>query len=119
MSASDALFTLEFIDRLKKRDERFVALETYIKLETELKDSLALKLVLEQVGEQAAEALEQLAEVSPSDTKKIVELQAKVYRARFIHRSLNDAIEMGKIAEKSLSEDQRIDLIPEDDNYAN
>lgn len=106
----EELLTLQQIEKLKQQDERFRDLDARLILENELRSSVALKLVLETAAEQAAGALEALADVDPTDTKKIINLQAKVQRARFIARTLNAVIRKGEFAEQSINEEQAIQL---------
>ena len=82
----EKLLTVENIERLKQQDERFRDLDLRLLIEKELRESVALKLIREVAGEQAEQALEALSEVDPTDTQKIIRLQATVYRARFIAR---------------------------------
>lgn len=110
LNVDEKLLTPERIERLKQQDVRFRDLDLRLKIEQELRDSAALKLILEAAGEQAAEALEELAEVDPTDIKMITRLQAKVMRARFIARTLNAVIRRGEIAEESLNEEPNIPL---------
>ena len=105
---SEELLTPELIDRLKKQDARFRDLDLRLKVEQELRDSTCLRVVLDAAAEQAAEALELLADVNPDDTKMIVRLQARVTRARFIAKTLNAVIRRGEAAEKSINEEQTI-----------
>ena len=110
LEIDEKFLTSEYIERLKKQDPRINELDLMVRLETELRESLALKIVLEAASEQAAEALEELAAVAPTDTDKIIRYQAKVYRARFIARTLNNILEKGRMAEQSLNDEQAIEL---------
>lgn len=104
------LITPEVIERLKSRDSRLQAVDMMLQIEKELNSSIALKLILERAADEAAEALEKLAGVSPTDTQQIINLQAKVYRARFIAKTLNYACNKGYEAEQSLSEEAVVEL---------
>lgn len=113
----DNLITPEVIERLKSRDARLEAIDVMLRIEKELDSSLALKLVLDRAAEEAAVALEKLADVDPSDTKQIVYLQAKVFRARFIAKTINYACLKGDEAERSLGEESVVELdAPEQDS---
>lgn len=115
MEISEELLTPEFIERVKRQDKRFFDVDLRLKVEQELRDSTCLRLVLDAVAEQAAEALEKLAEVPPDDTKMVVRLQACVMRARFIAKTLNAVIRRGEAAEKSINEEQNT-INPEEIN---
>lgn len=110
VNVDEKLLTVEQIERLKQQDPRFRDFDLRLKIEKELRESVALKLVLDAAGEQAAEALEELAEVDPTNTNLIIRMQARVARARFIARTLNAAIHRGEIAEESLQEEPNIPL---------
>lgn len=106
----EELLSAKQIERLKQQDPRLRDLDLRLIVEQELISSTALQVVLQAAGEQAAEALEALASIDPTDTKKIINLQAVVQRARFIARTLNAVIRKGEQAEQSILEDQQINL---------
>lgn len=106
---NQGLITPEYIERMKATDDRLKAIDIMIQLEQELDKSLALKLVLEKASEDAAIALEKLAEADPTDYNLIRRLQAEVYRARFIAKTINKAVYKGALAEQSLGEEVVID----------
>lgn len=106
----EELLSLKQIERLKQQDERFRDLDLRLIVEQELRSSTALKIILEAAGEQAAVALEGLADVNPTNTNEVIRLQAIVQRARFIARTLNAVISKGELAEQSLNEEQTIQL---------
>jgi hypothetical protein len=97
--------TPELIERLKSRDERVAALDQALAIDTELRSSPIIRVLLEEAAKEKAAALDDLAEVSPSDTRKIIDLQAKVYFAKFIERVLMDRLRRGYVAEQSLHEE--------------
>jgi hypothetical protein len=106
----EELLTTDFIDRLKKNDQRFADFDVRLKIEQELRDSICLKVIFEACSEDSAMALEQLAEVDPTDVKAITSLQCRIQRTRFIARTLNKVIQRGEVAEQSLKEEQVISL---------
>lgn len=109
----DELLSLKQIEHLKQQDDRFRDLDLRLIVENELKSSIALQVVLAAAGEQAAEALEALANVDPTDIKKITSLQCRVQRARFIANTLNSVLRKGVLAEQSLNDEQAIQLTEE------
>lgn len=106
----EELLSLKQIESLKQQDERFRDLDLRLIVEQELRSSVALQVVLKAAGEQAAEALEALAAVDPTDTQKIVRLQAAVFRARFIARTFNSVLRKGELAEQSIIDDTALNL---------
>lgn len=103
---TEPLFSAEDIERLKQRDERLRDIDLMFQIEKELRESVALSLVLEKASEDADVALEALADCDPSDVKQIIALQARIYRDRFIRRTLNMVLERGHAAERSIREDE-------------
>lgn len=106
---NEELLTPEFIERIKQRDQRFRDIDLRLQIEQELRDNVSLKIVLEAISEQAAEALEALAIVAPNDLNRIVFLQATVQRARIIAKTLNTVIRRGEIAEANINEEQQLE----------
>lgn len=95
--------TPELIEEWKARDERIAAIALADDVRDEIEKSKAWKILLTVSEQQAKEALEELAQVSPSDIKRIIELQAKIFRARFIGKTLDRVIATGRAAEQSLA----------------
>jgi hypothetical protein len=104
----DVLLTPELLERLKNNDPRFKDLDLRLKIEQELRENVSLRIVLDAISEQAAESLEALATIDPTDTKLIINHQARVFRARFIALTLNQVLAKGRLAEHSLSDEQAI-----------
>lgn len=100
------LLTVEQIEKLKNSDERFASIDLMIKIENELRDSIALKLVREAAAEDAQKAMEDLIVADPTDYNRIKFLQARVYRARFIAITLNGVLEKGSLAATSIADEQ-------------
>lgn len=108
IKVDDVLLTPELLERLKNTDQRFRDLDIRLKIEQELRESVSLRIILDAISEQAAESLEALASIDPTDTNMIIRHQAKVYRARFIANTLNQVLSKGRFAEQSLSSEQAI-----------
>lgn len=115
--SQDNLITPEVIERLKSRDDRIAAIDLMLQLQNELDNSVALKLVLDKAAEEAANALEELADADPTDYLIIRRLQAKVYRARFIAKTINKAILKGHNAEQSLGDEAIVDVPNSDQEH--
>lgn len=110
IKVDEVLLTPELLERLKSSDQRFKDLDIRLKIEQELRENVCLRIVLDAVSEQAAEALEALASIDPTDAKLIIRHQAKVYRARFIANTLNRLLERGRVAEQSLNDESLIPM---------
>lgn len=101
----DPLLTQEYIERRKATDARLKAVDIMLTIQQELRDSLALKLILAAASEDAEKALEELATIDACDAKKILAGQARVHRAKFISQTLGGFIQTGRSAEQSLQQD--------------
>lgn len=112
---AEFLITPEVIEKMKSRDDRIAAVDLMLKIEHELKHSIALQLVLDKASEEAASALESLAEADPTDANQIIRLQAKVYRARLLARTINAARVRGDVAERSLREESEMQIEDSDE----
>lgn len=102
---SEPEITPELIEQLKGRDERIAVLDEALAIASELDSSVVVKTILSDAAKAADIALEELADVDPTDTKKIIGLQAKVQMARFISQSLTKRLSRGQAAEAALRDD--------------
>lgn len=112
---ADPLLTQEYIEKRKSTDTRLKAVDVMLTIEQELRDSLALKLILAAAAEDAEKALEALATVDATDAKKILAGQARVFRARFISQTLGGLIQTGRVAEAELRQDDMDGRVNEPD----
>lgn len=101
----------EFIEQLKSNDSRWRDVDFGLKIENELQTSEALQCVLQVINMRAAGALDKLIDVDPTDTKKIMSLQAQVQCARIIGETLESVRRRGAIAAENLQEDDRQGLL--------
>lgn len=106
----DPKITKEDIERLKSRDARWKDIDIAIKVDEELRDSVALNLILEAATRWADEALEQLAVVNPSDTAAVIGYQARVRCARFIAETLAGIRQRGLNSAAALDEEGKVEL---------
>lgn len=100
----------EFISSLKARDKRWEDVDTAIKLERELRDSIAIRMVLEVLQEEAEKALELLVYCDPTDIKQITALQARIQRAKIMGNTLESIRHRGRVAEAMLSDENSLQL---------
>lgn len=108
--------TKEMLERLKARDNRFSAIDTAIQLDEELRDSMALKILLGVIGIELDDARDELEKVDATDFNAIKNLQAKAYRARFISTTLENVRRKGTQAAAELEAEGTIDMREFDDN---
>lgn len=108
----EPIITSEMIERFKAQDDRLKVIDLAINIENELRDNIVLKLIFDAADSEAREALEALAMVDPADQQKILALQAKVYRAKFINKTLSHVLFQAKVAENSLKDETEMHLDP-------
>lgn len=109
MADEETFITAADLAALRTRDPRWEKVQLSIKLDTELRESLALNLIIEAAARRAHEALEKLADVDVTDTKKLISLQADVQRAKLIGEILRGIKESGEDAYSSLKEQERME----------
>lgn len=98
----------EFIEKLKSNDRRWVDIDFGLKIEEELRSSVALKAVLEVVNQEAIDAIEEMIWADPTDTKKMISLQAKIRRARIMGNTLEAIRKKGAITQQAIQEEGRV-----------
>lgn len=99
------LFTPEMLELLKARDQRWNHVDLASRIERELAQSIGMQTLIEAISIESDRALQELAFVSPSNTAKIIDLQARCFMSRFVHSTLQMALTRGDDAVKSLEED--------------
>lgn len=83
-------------DTLSEAVSRLVEeIDQAIDIDREMRESRIINLILDEAKNLADVALEELATSDPSDTKRLIYLQAVVFRARFIDKTLCQARERG------------------------
>lgn len=107
---TEQFITPDDLTNLRARDKRWESVHLSIKIDTELRDSLALNLIIEAAARRAYEAKEKLADVDPGDTKGIISLQADVQRARLIGEILREVKESGDEAYAALKDEEEINV---------
>lgn len=104
------MITQEDLERLRARDERWKQVDLSLRIDAELRDSVALNLFIEAAARRAEEAKALLVQVNPADTKAIIALQAKAQCATLIGEVLYAVRQQGEIAYASLQEDGQVNL---------
>ena len=98
----------ELVERLKAEDDRYNIIQGAIEIESEIRSSKFLAVLFQLLDEDAASALEDLANATPTDHQAIVQLQARVYRARFIRGTFEAIRRKGAMAQESLERDRTV-----------
>lgn len=105
----EELISEAFVEKLKSQDDRWRLVETAIKIEEELRNSEALRVVLKVIEKEAAVALEKLVFADPTDAKLITSLQADVRRARIMGNTLESIRQRGAFAQQELVNEDQVD----------
>ena len=95
----------EDIEHIKSRDARFRVFGEALAIEGDLRDNATIKAILAASWAEANGAIEELAEVSPTDIDAISKLLVKVRSAVYIRRSLNAILMRGKVAEADIRQE--------------
>lgn len=104
--ADEFEITKEDIAALREIDPKWKAVELSIRVDTELRDSAIINLVIIAATRRAEEAKEALADIDPTDTKKIISLQADVQRAKLIGEILRNVKTRGDESYAALMSEQ-------------
>jgi hypothetical protein len=100
--------TQDDIDAAKARDARFRAIDLSVTVAAELRDSVALRAVLEACRGDADKAMREFAICNPADHMLVAGLQARVFRLYALERTFNFIEDTGKAAEAAIAgEDMR------------
>lgn len=103
----------EFAEKMKIHDVRLNHIETATQVANEMQNSIALPLIIKVAGDEADAALALLATVDPSDTKKIIALQGKIYCATMLKEIIEGIIQRGFYASKTIQEEAQIGDLPD------
>lgn len=107
---TEAFITAEDLSNLRARDERWRIVDLSIKIDTELRDSLIINLVIEAASRRAEEAKDALVDVNPSDLQKIIGLQADAQCAKLIGEILRNVKTSGNEAFAALQAEEEISI---------
>lgn len=102
-----------FTDRMVTHDVRMKHIEIANQVEHELQNSIALPLVIDVAKKEADEALALLAVVDPSDYKKIIALQGKIYCATMLTNILLAVRRRGLFSAQDMQKEQELGELPD------
>ncbi len=105
--------TAQFTERMNSHENRLKSIEAATQLEYELQNSVALPLFAEIAQKEADDALAALATVDPSDYKKIISLQAMVYRSTLVTQTIIAIRTRGAFASKAMNEEAELEELPD------
>lgn len=100
----------DFIEKLKKKDPRWLIVEQAIRIENELRDSEVIKCILQVLQEDAEKAIQQLIDADPLDTKRITVLQQTIKHAKVIGNTLEALRRRGTVTQQTLVEEGNLAL---------
>lgn len=101
----EAINTPEFIEKMRSHDERLKHIETATQVDYEIQHSIALPLIIKVAQSEADDALGKLATVDPSDVKKIIALQGKIYCATMLKEIIDGIMQRAVFASRAIQED--------------
>lgn len=100
--------TPEQIEEAKARDSRFRAVALSVEVQTELRDSVALKSVMVAARHDAQEAMREFSVCNPGDALAVMALQARVYRLFALEQTFDFIEQQGNAAAAAIAgEDMR------------
>ena len=102
---TDYILDADTIAALRLRDARIAIVTDAIDIQTELRDSLALKAVLLQLTNDATAAMMEFAFVDLGNHTKVMGLQARVFCMMYLDKTLRDLQQRGQVAEAQLNEE--------------
>lgn len=94
--------TEELIEQIRGRDARVASIVDAIDVQSELRNSKALNLVLQQLTSDSTQAMNEFAFVNPDDRRAVAGLQARVYCIVYLDRVLRAIQQKGQLAEQDL-----------------
>lgn len=106
----EPFITQEDIDGLKLRDGRWKQVETAIQVDNDLQNNFTVNLIFEALTRRSTEALEDLINADPLDTRRITSLQEQVNCARFIGKYFEKVRLEGLVAQTSLEDEGNVEL---------
>ena len=90
------------------RDRRWQQVRLAVDIETELRDSKVVQVILDVLQQDADECMDRLVETAAGDTALICQLQARITHWRLAKKALRYILEAGKNAEESLREEDSV-----------
>lgn len=109
MTDAEYYLDADTIAALRARDARIALVTDTIDVQAELRDSIALKLVLRQLTNDATAAMMEFAFVDLGDHTKVMGLQARVFCMMYLDKTLRSIQERGRAAEVQLNEEDSLE----------
>jgi sensor histidine kinase regulating citrate/malate metabolism len=101
--------TNDYIEKIVAEDDRWKHIKQMVDVEHELSHCKSLKIIMGVMAHESFEATEVLVKTDPTDTKKIISLQARIYSARMLAGILDGVIRRGQEALKSVEDENPSD----------
>ena len=99
---SEHLLSVEELEEITRRDTRFAAALRKSSIEADLRDNDTIKAIITAITNDADQAMEELSEISPLDAPAIAVLLVRIKTFTYIRRTLNAAINHGRVAAQHL-----------------
>lgn len=99
------LFDADTLASMRMRDLRIALVTDAIDVQAELRDSLALRLVLRRLTDDATAAMMEFAFADLGNHAKVMGLQGRVFCMMYLDKTLRDIQERGQVAEAQINEE--------------
>src|SRR5690349_14033091 len=92
----------DYLDQIKSRDTRFAMLAQAIAVETDLRDNVIIRSLMDAVRADAEQAMRDIVDVSPADLQQIALHQMKIRTLTYIRAVLDAIMRRGAYAEHDI-----------------
>ena len=99
---SDEYLTRDDIENLKARDTRFAAVAEAIAIETDLRDNLTIRKLMDAARQDAEQAMRDIVQISPANVELVAFNQMKIRTLTYIRDVLDIIMRRGAIAEQEI-----------------
>lgn len=92
----------DFLDHAKARDTRFAMLAQAIAVETDLRDNVTIRSLMDAVRLDAEQSMRDIVEVSPADIQAVALHQVRIRTLTYIRSVLDAIMRRGAYAEHDI-----------------
>jgi hypothetical protein len=98
-----------YIEQLKARDTRFTAVAAAIAIETDLRDNLTIRKLMDAARQDAEQAMREVVQISPANVEQVAFCQMKIRTLTYIRDVLDIVMRRGAIAEQEIRNEDSYD----------
>jgi hypothetical protein len=99
----------DVVEQARSRDTRFAMLAQAIAVETDLRDNVTIRSLMDAVRADAEQAMRDIVEVSPADVQAIALHQVRIRTLTYIRGVLDAIMRRGAYAEHDLRTEEQLD----------